>query len=171
MKKGKKLLLVLTAVLVSSAAFAQKNTDRIMLGAGALYERGFDATVAWEHETNYHNAWEFGFSNYIKYDVDPKVGHVTKQSFWHNYRTWGGSVAYKPCVIRGRNNHGNVRIAAMLGSDTSSFMGWVSAGYEHDYTLRGSWHLYWQVKSELGIGPARDRFRTGVVIGFKIPTN
>ncbi len=33
------------------------------------------------------------FANgYIKYAKDPRVGHITKDSFWKHYRTWGVSV-------------------------------------------------------------------------------
>ena len=37
------------------------------------------------------------------------------------------------------------------------------------YALRGGWKLFWQVKSDLMI-KGKDLFRTGVVIGVKIPT-
>ena len=41
------------------------NQNRLMLGCGALYERGFDATVAYEHETKYHHSWEYFANAYI----------------------------------------------------------------------------------------------------------
>ena len=46
---------------------------------------------------------------YVKYKEDPTVGHITSDSFWHNYNTWDVGIAYKPCVARGRNHHGNLR--------------------------------------------------------------
>ena len=97
------------------------------------------------------------------------MGHITKDSFWNNYRTWGLGVAYKPCVYRSRNKYGSLRIGASGGSDTHEFMGWAHLGYEQNYVLRHGWHLYWQIKTDLCIN-GEDLFRSGVVIGIKIPT-
>ena len=47
---------------------------------------------------------------------------------------------------------------------------WVHAGYEHNYSLRKGWQIYWQVKTDLCIN-GKDLFRTGIVLGFKIPTS
>lgn len=169
--KNIRIIMVLALLLNTIQAFAQGNTDRIMIGGGLLYENGIDATLSWEHETKYHNAWEFFISGYLKWQDDPEVGHITKQSFWHYYNTWGIGTAYKPCVVRGRNHHGNVRIGAILGSDTHHFMGWIPVGYEHDYCLRYNIHLYWQVKTEMAIGRSKDFFRSGLEIGIKLPLN
>lgn len=92
-------------LFVSVSSFAQSHSDRISVGAGALYQRGLDATISWEHETRYHNAWEYFINGYIKWDECASCGHVCPESFWNNYRTWGVGAAYKPCVARGRNWH------------------------------------------------------------------
>ena len=60
------------------------------------------------------------------------------------------------------------RIGGSLGSDRHGVVGGVHAGYEHSYSLRKGWQVYWQVKSDLMIG-GEDLFRTGVVIGVKLP--
>ncbi len=167
----KKFVLSMIGIMLCAVStMAQSHSDRISLGVGALYERGFDATFSWEHETKYHNAWEYFVNGYLKWDDCPSCGHVCPESFWHNYNTWGVGIAYKPCVVRGRNNHGNIRIGASGGSDTDTFIGSIHLGYEHNYALPHGWHLYWQVKTDLVIR-GEDLFRTGVVIGFKIPTN
>ena len=47
----KKIILSLIMVLSCTiSSFAQSHSDRLSLGVGALYERGLDATIAWEHE-------------------------------------------------------------------------------------------------------------------------
>ena len=92
------LMTMVMAVCVSLTTFAQSNSDRISFGVGALYERGLDATLSWEHETKYHNAWEFFANGYIKWTDCESCGHVCPESFWKNYRTWGVGAAYKPCV-------------------------------------------------------------------------
>ena len=114
----KYILSLMMGLFVSVSSFAQSHSDRISVGAGALYQRGLDATISWEHETRYHNAWEYFINGYIKWDECASCGHVCPESFWNNYRTWGVGAAYKPCVARGRNNYGNLRIGASAGSDT-----------------------------------------------------
>ena len=55
----KKILLsLIAAISLSASAFAQAHSDRITFGVGLLYENGLDATLSWEHETKYHNAWD-----------------------------------------------------------------------------------------------------------------
>ena len=163
--------ILLLAIIVSSvlSVKAQDNTGRVQLGVGLLYEKGLDLTLAYEHETRYHNAWEYFGNVYLKWDECASCGHICPESFWNNYNTWGLGVAYKPCVIRGRNSNGNFRIGGSLGSDRHHVLGGIHVGYEQNYSLRGGWKLFWLVKSDLMI-EGKDLFRTGVVIGVKLPT-
>lgn len=66
--KGRKKWFVAAALAVMNtlAIHAQTNSDRISVGVGALYERGLDLTISYEHETKYHNAWEYFANGYIK---------------------------------------------------------------------------------------------------------
>ncbi len=159
-------IILLMAMSVNS--FAQTNSNRLSLGFGALYEKGFDVTLSYEHETKYHNAWEYFANVYIKWDECASCNHVCPESFWNNYRSYGFGIAYKPCVVRGRNHHGNFRIGGSAGSDTHNFLGGIHLGYEHNYALRSGWMLFWQVKTDIMI-KGEDLFRTGVVLGFKLP--
>ena len=72
------------AVKSVTSAFAQmsSNVNHLKFAVGALYERGLDATISYEHETRYHHAWEYFANGYIQWAEDPDAGHVTKQSFW-----------------------------------------------------------------------------------------
>ena len=92
----KRMMLCLAVVSIGLTANAQTNSNHLMFGVGALYEKGLDATIAYEHGSNWH------------------LG-----------------IVYKPCVNRGRNHHGNVRIGASGGSDLHDFVGGVHLGYEH----------------------------------------
>ena len=98
-----KKLFAIIAILgsISLSSFAQSHSDRITFGVGLLYERGLDATLAWEHETKYHNAWEYFVNGYLKWDECESCGHVCPESFWKNYRTWGVGVAYKVVTTMG----------------------------------------------------------------------
>ena len=167
-KAMERILLSFALLLVAATGKAQVHGNRLSFGAGALYERGFDATLSVEHETKHHNAWEYFGNAYIKWDEDEKAGHVTMDSFWHNYFTWGLGIAYKPCVVRTRNKYGSVRLGRSLVSDTHEVVGRVNLGYEHNYVLRHGWHLYWQVKSDICIN-GEDLFRSGIVLGLKFP--
>lgn len=91
-----------------------------------------------------------------------------RNHFGENYRSYGFGVAYKPCMTRGRNHYGSLRIGASAGSDTNKFLGGLHLGYEHNYVLRAGWTLYWQVKSDVMIKGA-DVLRAGVVLGVKLP--
>lgn len=163
----KKLMLMIAILFAAiTNASAQNGSNRVSLGAGLLYERGMDLTLSYEHETNYHNAWEYFANVYLKWDDCPSCGHICPESFWNNYRTYGFGIAYKPCVVRGRNHYGNVRIGASGGSDTHKFIGGVHVGYEHNYALGSGWQLFWQVKSDIMI-KGKDLFRTGAVLGIK----
>jgi hypothetical protein len=167
----KKLLLSLVAILaMASTAFAGEQDKRLSVGVGLLYENGLDATVSYEKENSYHNAWEFFANGYTKWTDCESCGHVCSESFWKNYRTWSVGVAYKPCVVRGRNHYGNLRFGGSLGSDMHNILGGIHAGYEHNYRLKSGWQLYWQVKTDLMI-KGDDLFRTGIVLGVKLPLN
>lgn len=164
------ILLLLTTLTLPLASYGQRNNDRISLGVGALYQRGLDATLAFEHETKHHNMWEFFGNAYLKWYECETCNHVCPESFWKEYRTWEVGVAYKPCVARGKNHFGNLRLGVGGGSDTNHFMGGLHVGYEHNYALRKGWYMFWQARTELML-KGRDLFRTGIAIGFKIPTN
>ena len=165
---GDMCVLICLLFLMSVKAHAQTNNNHMLVSAGALYEKGFDATIAYEHGSKYHNAWGYFATYYIKYDTDPEAGHITKQSFWNNYNTWHVGICYKPCVNRGRNHHGNARIGASAGSDLHDFRGGIHVGYEHSYALHGGWELFFLVREDIII-EAKDLFRTGVSLGVKLP--
>lgn len=166
--KAALLTVVMAFSCLSSAKAQATNYNHLQLSLGALYEKGFDITLGYEHETKYHNAWEYFANGYIKYADDPEAGHITKESFWKNYRSWLLGIAYKPCVVRHRNGHGNFRIGVMAGSDTDVLIGGSTVGYEHTYALRYGWEFFFQVKSDVVLR-GEDLFRTGVTLGMKVP--
>lgn len=55
------------------------------------------------------------------------------------------------------------------GHGGDKVLGGIHVGYEHSYALRKGWKLFWQAKCDLMI-KGEDLFRTGIVIGVKIPT-
>lgn len=162
------ILLAITCMCICLGASAQRNSGRLTLGAGLLYKNGAEMTLAYEHEMNYRHIWEFFANGYLQWSDCRTCGHICPESFWKNYRTWGIGAAYKPCVIRGRNHYGSLRLGASGGSDTEKFVAGIHLGYEHSYVLRSGWTFYWQVKNDVIIRGA-DLFRTGVALGIKLP--
>lgn len=116
----------------------------------------------------YHNAWEYFATYSVQYDEDPEAKHITRKSFWHNHNTWGVGAVYKPCVGRGRNHHGSLRIGASAGSDFHKAIGAVHVGYEHTYNLYDGWSVFFAIKEDISIR-GKDRFKTGINLGAKIP--
>ena len=70
--------------------------------------------------------------------------------------------------MRKRNSVGRARLGVSAGSDRYEFLAGLHVGYEQNYTLRNGMVLYWQVKSDLMIN-GKDLFRTGIVLGVKLP--
>lgn len=165
-----KKILVLGMLLlgVSMKSYASDGEKFFQIGTGLLYERGWDVTVGIEHETQYHNAWEYFGNMYLKWEECVSCTHVCPESFWKSYNTWSLGAAYKPALVRKRNSVGRVRLGLSAGSDRNELIGGVHVGYEQNYKMRSGLVLYWQVKSDLMIN-GRDLFRTGVVLGVKLP--
>ncbi len=146
MTMKKTIIVIITCVCIAASANAQQGSGRLSLGTGLLYKNGMDITLAYEHEMNYRHMWEFFVNGYLQWAECASCGHICPESFWRNYRSYGFGVAYKPCMTRGRNHYGSLRI----------------------YVLRAGWTLYWQVKSDVMIKGA-DVLRAGVVLGVKLP--
>ena len=84
-RKGLTVLIFMLAAALPG--FADDRQGRIQIGTGLLYERGWDLTVDYEYETNYHHAWEFFGNVYLKWDECTDCGHVCPESFWNHYNT------------------------------------------------------------------------------------
>lgn len=55
----KVILMAMLFIVTLTSSHAQDGSNRISLSTGVLYERGLDLTLSYEHETKYHNAWEY----------------------------------------------------------------------------------------------------------------
>lgn len=155
-------ILMIAAVLLSTVlARAQDNSNRIGVGVGAFYRPAASATLFWEHETRYHNAWEFFATGSLKLDDIEDLGA--------NYRCWGVGAAWKPCVFRARNRYGSARIGVTLGAAPTDFLAGIHAGWQHSYALRKGWQFYWQAGVDLMLPKRYDLFSVGAGIGFKMP--
>ena len=62
----KKILSVMFALFSATAMYAQSHGNHLMLGVGGSYPQGVETTLSYEHETDYHNAWEYFGIMYLK---------------------------------------------------------------------------------------------------------
>jgi len=169
MRMFRTMTLTLTMALMSIASYAQ-NSRSVNISTGLLYPNTLEATLSYEVETKHHNAWEFFATGSAKWKDCPSCGHVCAESFWKDHPIWGLGTAYKPCVYRWRNSFGRVRVGASLGSNTDKFLAGIHLGYEQNYSLRGGWRIFWQVKGDCLVNNP-DLFRVGAAVGVAIPCN
>ena len=157
----RKLFMIAVVLLSTVFAKAQDNSHRIGFGVGGFYRPAASATLFWEHETHYHNAWEFFAAGSMKLDNLEDMGT--------NYRFWGVGAAWKPCVYRARNRYGSARIGVSLGAAPTDFLAGIHAGWHHNYALRRGWQFYWQAGVDLMLPKRDDLFRVGAGLGIKMP--
>lgn len=157
-------------MICSGLTAGAQNFRSVSMAAGLLYPNTVDATLSYDVETKYHNAWEFFINGTAGLKECPLFGNECDGSFWKEHTTWGVGAAWKPCVYRRRNTVGRVRAGASLGSNNESFLGGIHLGYEQNYALKGGWCIFWQVKGDCLIRNS-DLFRVGAVIGIAVPFN
>ena len=120
----------------AALAGAQDNSDRIGLGLGAYLMPAASATLFWEHETAYHDAWEAFATGSVKLGGPGRL--------WDNYKCWGVGAAWKPCLYRARNRYGSARLGVSLGAAPADFLASIHAGWQHSWALRDGWQLFGQ---------------------------
>ena len=157
----RRFLMIAVVLLTTVMAKAQDNSNRIGVGLGAFYRPAASATLFWEHETRYHNAWEFFATGSLKLDDLEDLGA--------GYRCWGVGAAWKPCVFRARNRYGSARVGVSLGAAPTDFLAGIHAGWQHSYALRRGWQFYWQAGVDVMLPRRDDLFRVGAGVGIKMP--
>lgn len=167
--RWQQLLVALVLTLCCTPRAAAGNGDgHLGLQAGVLYPRIFNATLSYDVETRYHNAWEFYADYSTQWDDCPVCGHVCTESFWHSRYSFGVGAAYKPAVVRGKNNLGRFRIGGDLGTNTRHFAMGIELGYEHVWSFRSGWQLVLQQKNEITFW-GKPLFKNGLLLGVRIP--
>ena len=148
------------------ASHAQDNRS-VNLSAGLLYPNTLDATLSYEIETKYHNAWEFFANGAAKWKDCPSCGHVCAESFWKDHY-WGGGVLYKKQLRRFKNSTLRFRIGPECGAHTGDYFFAVEGGLEYNYVFQNRMQLSVIQKNQVGFFHG-DTFRNGIIIGLKIP--
>ena len=154
----RKFLMVAVLLMTAVMAKAQDNTNRIGVGLGGYYRPAASMTLFWEHETRYHNAWEFFAEGRVLFHGDLSQLSQVSQIWDSAGKQWGVGAAWKPCVYRARNRYGSARIGVTLGAAPTDFLAGIHAGWQHSYALRKGWQFYWQAGVDLMIPKRYDLF-------------
>ncbi len=157
----RRILMIAVVLLSTVLARAQDNSNRIGVGVGAFYRPAASASLFWEHETRYHNAWEFFAAGSLKLD--------NIEDLEANYRCWGVVAAWQPCGFRARHRYGSARIGVSLGAAPTDFLAGIHAGWQHSYALRRGWQFYWNAGVDVMLPRRDDLFRFGAGVGIKMP--
>lgn len=164
-----RLVGTLAVLLMVACTVKAGDRDRyIGLSGGVMYPRIFSATLHVEQETRYHNAYEAYVDYFTQWDKCATCGKVCHDSFFH--QRYGLSIggAYKPCVHRGRNSFGRVRMGADLGTNTRNFVLGFELGYEYVWTLRSGVQLAIIQKNEVNFW-AKPTWKNGLQVGVRVP--
>lgn len=162
------LLLLFMAVCCTPRAAAGTGDGHLGLQTGVLYPRIFNVTLSYDKETRYHNAWEYYLDYSTQWKDCPTCGKVCQDSFWKNRYSFGGGIAYKPAVKRGKNNVGRVRLGLDLGTNTREFAMGIEIGYEHVWAFRNGVQLVLQQKNEITFW-GKPLLKNGLLAGIRIP--
>ncbi len=153
------MLAVMT--MMATTARAQDIANRIGAGVTAHFRPAASATLFWEHEMRYHDAWEVYVTGSVKLDNLEELGA--------NYKCWGVGAAWKPCLFRAKNRYGSARIGVSIGAAPTDFLAGIHAGWQHSYALKRGWQFYWQAGVDVILPRRDDLFRAGAGIGLKLP--
>ncbi len=159
MRRIAMMLAIMT--MMAATTKAQDNADRIGADVTAHFRPAASATLFWEHETRYHNAWEVSVTGSVKLD--------NLEDLRANYKCWGVGAAWKPCLYRAKNRYGSARIGVSLGAAPTDFLAGIHAGWQHNYALKRGWQFYWQAGVDVMLPRRDDLFRAGAGIGLKLP--
>ena len=155
------ILVTAAAAALAAPLLAQDNSDRVGFGTGAAYPVAGNATLFWEHETRYHNAWEISVTGSI---APHDFRHVTDDDL-----AWGVGAAWKPCLSGSRNRYGSMCLGVSLGASPKDFRAVLHAGWQHSRALRKGWQFYWQAGVGATLPAGGNLFHAGAGMGVKMP--
>ncbi len=163
----KKSVLVIFSLLNVAVAFAGQGDQYFSLNGGFLFNSTLNATLGYERELSYTDAFEVFAEAGNRWEKDPVCGKVCTESFWSNYY-WAGGVAYKKCLKRMKNSTFRLRLGPQMGAVNGNFFMALECGFEYNYVLPNRVQLTVTQKNQVGFLHG-DTFRNGLLVGLKIP--
>ena len=157
----KKLLVIFITILFVIPIKAD-DTSRISINAGVFAPYTLDATIAYEHSTDYGHSWVAQIEGGTHWQTP--VCHM----FWKK-NFWGGGLGYRHRLIRLKN--GSFRIGGDV--NCGAFAQRVTVGFdvlfEYNYTFSNNWQFTISQKNSFNFLHNVDTFRNGIMIGLKVP--
>lgn len=148
-------------------AVAGENDQFIKVDGGFLFNSTLHASIGYEKELAYGNAYELLAEVGDRWEKDPVCGKVCRESFFNNYY-WDGAAIYKKCIKRYKNSTLRLFGGSQFGAFRRSFFFGITAGLEYNYVLPNGIHLSIQQKNQVNFRRGDD-FRNGILVGIKIP--
>lgn len=165
---AKPLLLSLFLVCFTPRVAAGEGDGHFGIQTGIMYPRIFNATLSYDLETNYHNAYEVYVDYFTQWDKCGTCDKVCMDSFWKRRYGLGIGAAYKPAIHRGHNQFGRLRLGADVGTNTRGFALGIEVGYEYVFSFQSGVQLVIQQKNEVTFW-SKPTFKNGLLLGVRFP--
>lgn len=166
-KINKGLALLLFMALFSLKSMAGVGDEFFHLSGGYLYNNTLNASIGYEKELSYDDAWEIFAEAGDRWEKDPECGKVCTKFFWKHYY-WDGGFLYKKSLTSWRNSSLRLDFGPVFGAYKGTFFYGLEGSFEWNYVFRSGWKLVVKQKNNVGFRKG-DSFRNGVTLGVKIP--
>ena len=163
----KKTILFSLLLLLSIPAVAGENDSYFNTFAGFLFPSTIHATLGYEKELRYGNAYQLSADMGNRWEVDPVCGKVCRESFWANYY-WHGTADYKKCISRYKNSTLRMFGGVQAGAVNRSFFFGMNGGFEYNYAMPCGVMLSVVQLNQINFRRG-DSFRNGLLVGIKLP--
>ena len=147
----KSILLALSCILFTGAAFSQNGFTHFVVKGGAVYRNAWVVSAGLDFASTHHSSYELAFT-YYRNALE--------------YQNYFLGVHYKPVLLRDKNTTVKFRLGAFAGTDTDRFIAAPNLGIEWlrsisgkvDFILSGGNGYYffadtqtkWRITAEAG---------------------
>lgn len=157
----KYLFIIIVTLCTTIQSYAGDGEDRIGINAGFLFPSTLNASLAFEHDLAYGNA----------FDLVGEMGNHWQTPaccrFWKGYY-WDVGFGYKHRLTRYKNSMLRLRLGGQLGASQRNFFLGCNVSLEYDYVLPSGIRICIMQKNDFNFLHG-DTFRNGLLIGLKVP--
>lgn len=163
----RKIVIILFSLLFAAAAEAGNTDEFFNINAGFLFQNTLNASVGYERELAYGNAYEFYAEAGNRWHKDKQTDKVYSDTFWKDYY-WDGGAVYKKSLRRYKNSVLRARLGAQFGAHTGDYFCGIEGGFEYNYVFPNGVQFSVIQKNQVNFFHG-DTFRNGLLVGVKIP--
>lgn len=158
----KKILLIIGLVLgVCSASYAGDGDDHITANVGIMAPYTLDATVG----------YEFPMGTDGQFEIYGEAGNHWQTPVCHRFWKgwfWDGGALYKHKITHLKNGSLKALGGVQTGMTRQKYFLGCELGFEYEYIFANNWVLSVRQKNTVNFFNG-DKFRSGVMVGIKIP--